>query len=207
MKNLSEEEIQKNWEKLLALLEKLEVERQGPAKAMVKHLGVRLMTCPASGRLDYHNCFVGGLVEHSLRVVQNGLILRKAFDWSAKVKVPSLVVGCLFHDLGKVGDLERDYYVPQESDWHREKLGEMFLINKELDYMTVPDRSLFLCQHFGLTLTRDEMLAIKLHDGQYTEDNRSYRMKEPLLSDLVHMADLISTKQEKEKETGKWSSV
>jgi hypothetical protein len=205
MKNLSEEDIQKNWDKMLGLLGKLDEPRQKPALAMVEHLGVRLMTCPASGRLDYHNCFVGGLVEHSLRVLHNGLILRKSFDWTQKLPLPSLIIGCLFHDLGKVGDLERDYYVPQESDWHREKLGEMFLINKELDYMTVPDRSLFLCQHFGLTLNHDEVLAIKLHDGQYFDDNRSYRMKEPLLSDVVHMADLISTKQEKEKETGKWS--
>jgi hypothetical protein len=206
MKNLSEEELQKNWEKLLALLDKLEEDRRDAAKAMIEHLGVRLMTCPASGRIDYHNCFVGGLVDHSLRVVQNALILRKAFEWTSKIKVPSLIVGCLFHDLGKVGDLEKDYYVPQTSDWHRDKLGELFVTNKELDYMTVPDRSLFLCQHFRFPLNRDEMLAIKLHDGQYTEDNRSYRMKEPLLSDVVHMADLISTKQEKEKETGKWSS-
>jgi len=40
-------------------------------------------------------------------------------------------------------------------------------------------------------------LAIKLNDGQYAEENAPYKMKEPMLADVVHLADYISTKQEK----------
>jgi len=46
-------------------------------------------------------------------------------------------------------------------------------------------------------LTQDEMLAIRLNDGQYADENAPYKLKEPMLADVVHMADLISTKQEK----------
>jgi len=170
-------------------------DRSEPALALVDHLGERLAMCPASSRKEYHAAFPGGLVDHSLRLLSNALKLCKTFNW--EVPKDSLIIGCLLHDLGKVGDHEKDYYVPQDSDWHREKLGEMYKHNKEILYMTVPDRGVWLCQHFGLKLTQDEWLAIKLNDGQYAEENAPYKMKEPLLADVVHLADYISCKQEK----------
>ena len=45
--------------------------------------------------------------------------------------------------------------------------------------------------------TQTEWLCIRLNDGQYADENAPYKMKEPLLVDAIHMADLISTKQEK----------
>lgn len=191
---LTPEQIAENFEKYRSFMEKLG-ERAEPALALVDHLGERLALCPASSRKDYHHAIPGGLVDHSLRVLSNALKLVKAFGWD--VPKDSLILGCLLHDIGKVGDHERDYYVPQDSDWHREKIGEMYKHNKELQYMTVPDRGVWLCQHYGLKLTQPEFLAIKLNDGQYADENAPYKMKEPLLVDIVHMADFISTKQEK----------
>jgi hypothetical protein len=191
---LTPEQIAENFEKFRSFMEKLG-DRSEPALALVDHLGERLAMCPASSRKEYHAAFPGGLVDHSLRLLSNALKLCKTFNW--EVPKDSLIIGCLLHDLGKVGDHEKDYYVPQDSDWHREKLGEMYKHNKEILYMTVPDRGVWLCQHFGLKLTQDEWLAIKLNDGQYAEENAPYKMKEPLLADVVHLADYISCKQEK----------
>jgi len=191
---LTPEQIAENFEKFRSFMEKLG-DRSEPALALVDHLGERLAMCPASSRKEYHAAFPGGLVDHSLRLLSNALKLCKTFNW--EVPKDSLIIGCLLHDLGKVGDHEKDYYVPQDSDWHREKLGEMYKHNKEILYMTVPDRGVWLCQQFGLRLTQDEWLAIKLNDGQYAEENAPYKMKEPLLADIVHLADYISCKQEK----------
>lgn len=191
---LTPEQIAENFEKYRGFLEKLG-DRSEAALALVDHLGERLALCPASSRKEHHHAIPGGLVDHSLRVLGNSLKLVKAFGWD--IPKDSLIIGCLFHDLGKVGDHQDDYYVPQDSDWHRDKLGEMYKHNKNIMYMTVPDRGVWLCQHFGLSLTQDEWLSIKLNDGQYAEENAPYKMKEPLLVDAVHLADLISTKQEK----------
>jgi len=191
---LTPEQIAENFDKFRSFMEKLG-DRSAPALALVDHLGERLAMCPASSRKEYHAAFPGGLVDHSLRLLSNALKLCKTFNW--EVPKDSLIIGCLLHDLGKVGDHERDYYLPQDSDWHREKLGEMYKHNREILYMTVPDRGVWLCQHFGLKLTQDEWLAIKLNDGQYAEENAPYKMKEPLLADIVHLADYISCKQEK----------
>jgi len=192
--SLTPEEIEKNWQRMLMLLGKLG-DRSSVAIAMVEALGERLALCPASARRDYHNAFPGGLVDHSLRVLMNARLLAGAFSWDLPKE--SLIVGCLFHDLGKVGDHENDYYIPQTDQWRADKLGEEYTYNKDIQYMTVPDRGIFLCQHFGLKLSQDEMLAIKLNDGQYADENAAYKLKEPKLADVVHMADLISTKQEK----------
>lgn len=191
---LTPEQIAENFEKYRGFMEKLG-DRAEAALELVDHLGERLALCPASSRKDYHHAIPGGLVDHSLRVLSNALKLSKAFGWD--LPKDSLIIGCLLHDLGKVGDHEKDYYVPQDSDWHREKIGEMYKHNKDIQYMTVPDRGVWLCQHFGLKLTQPEWLAIKLNDGQYADENAPYKMKEPTLVDVVHVADFISTKQEK----------
>ncbi len=191
---LTPEQISENFDKFRGFMEKLG-DRSDAGLALVDGLGERLALCPASSRKEYHAAFPGGLVDHSLRLLSNALKLCKAFSWD--VPKDSLIIGCLLHDIGKVGDHENDYYLPQKDSWRLDKLGEIYTHNKELQYMTVPDRGVWLCQHYGLKLDQAEWLAIKLNDGQYAEENALYKMKEPLLADIVHIADYISTKQEK----------
>jgi len=193
--SLSPEDIASNFDKYRSFMEKLG-DRSEAALALVDHLGERLALCPASSRKDYHSAFPGGLIDHSLRVLSHSLRLAKTFGWD--LPKDSLIIGCLLHDLGKVGDHENDYYVPQTDGWRIDKLGEMYTHNRNMQYMTVPDRGVWLCQHFGLKLTQEEFLAIKLNDGQYADENAPYKMKEPQLADVVHMADVIATKQEKD---------
>jgi len=191
---LTPEQIAENFEKYRGFMEKLG-DRSDAALALVDGLGERLALCPASSRKEYHHAIPGGLVDHSLRVLSNALKLVKAFGWD--VPKDSLIIGCLLHDLGKVGDHEQDYYIPQTDGWRVEKMGEIYKHNKDMQYMTVPDRGVWLCQHYGLRLTQPEFMAILLNDGQYADENAPYKMKEPLLVDIVHIADYISTKQEK----------
>lgn len=191
---LSPEDIATNFEKYRSFMEKLS-DRSTPALALVDHLGERLALCPASSKKDYHQAFPGGLVDHSLRVLSNVLKLTKAFGWD--LPKDSIIIGSLLHDIGKCGDEVGDYYVPQTDSWRVQKLGENYTYNRTLQYMTVPDRGVWLCQHFGLKLTKDEFLAIKLNDGQYADENSQYKMKEPDLAIAVHMADLIATREEK----------
>lgn len=195
MKNyeLSPEKISENFAKFEALCKKLG-DRSENVQKMIDHLGERLALCPASSRVDYHSCFPGGLVDHSLRVLTNAGRLAKVHE--CNFPLDSLIISCLFHDLGKVGDENEDYYVPQKSDWHRDK-GMLYEYNDALPYMSVPHRSVYLMQRFEVQLSREEYLAILLNDGQYVEANKSYAMKEPMLSMIVHQADAFSTLWEK----------
>ncbi len=193
MYELTPEKITENYNKFESLCEKLGG-RSEPIKKMLTDLGDRLALCPASGKIEFHSCFPGGLVDHSLRVLQNAYKLMKVYDLDFPKE--SIILSCLFHDLGKVGDMTQDYYVPQSSDWHKSK-GMLYEHNSHLKYMSVPHRSIFLLQHYGVRLTHDETLAILLNDGQYVPENKAYAMREPYMSMIVHQADAFSTLWEK----------
>lgn len=194
--DLSAEQIQKNWKKFNSLLDNIGDDRRNSVKFMVDDLGERLCLAPASSRTSFHNCMPGGLVDHSLRVLKNSMIICKAFSWEFPLE--SLVISSLFHDLGKVGDHEQDYYIPNDSSWHVNQLGARYKYNEKLQFMTNQDRSIFLMCHYQIKLTSDEFLAIRLNDGQYTDTNKDYMLKEPFLATVIHHADLIAVKQEKE---------
>lgn len=202
---LTPEDIAANFDKFRSLCEKLG-DRSPAALALVDHLGERLALCPASSRKEYHQAFPGGLVDHSLRVLSNAMKLCKAFGW--EVSKDSLIIGCLFHDIGKAGLANddgsiTDYYVPQDSEWHREKLGEFYKHNKDMQYMSTPQRSVHMCQAFSLKLKTDEYLSILLNDGFVLDENKPYCLKTSPLVFTVMTADYISTMQEKFGESWK----
>jgi hypothetical protein len=190
---ISPEKIKENIDKFESLCKRLGDRSENVLK-MIEHLGERLALCPASARVEHHSCFPGGLVDHSLRVLTNAGKLAKTHG--CDFPLDSLIISCLFHDLGKVGDETDDYYVPQKSDWHRDK-GMLYEYNENITYMSVPHRSTWLLQQFDVRLSKEEYLAILLNDGQYVEANKPYAMREPMLSMIVHQADAFSTLWEK----------
>jgi hypothetical protein len=164
------------------------------ADHMFRKIGERLAAAPASAKVHYHNCFPGGLIEHSLRVYNNLNYLSKKF--LPGVSENSLAIVALFHDLGKVGDLEQDYFLPQDNEWRNQNLGEYYIHNPNLLFMDTAQRSIWLLNTFGVPLTQEEYQAILIHDGQYIEANKRYSHKECMLALLLHQADMIACKQE-----------
>jgi len=161
---------------------------------------------PASSKNQFHNAFPGGLVEHSLRVLANGMKLVNAYEFD--IPKESLIISCLFHDVGKVGIPEDDgtfkeFYIQQNDQWRADKLGEQYAYNNDIQYMSTPQRSVFLMQSFGIKLKQDEYLSILLNDGFVVEENRRYCLKINPLVYVVQTADYISTMQEKKPGDGK----
>jgi hypothetical protein len=194
MYELTSEKIKENYDKFESMTAKLG-DRAEPAQLMLEHFGARLALAPASSRVEHHSCFPGGLVDHSLRVLHHAIRLMKVYELSLPKE--SVILTSLFHDLGKVGNETIDYYIPQRSDWHRDK-GMLYENNTDLQYMTVPHRSLYLLQRFNIPLDYNEYITIQIHDGQYEQANKAYAMKEPMLATILHQADCFSTMWEKE---------
>ena len=164
--------------------------------------GDRYFTCPASSRTSYHEAYPGGLVEHSLIVLKYINLLVKAFDVKDKYSKEVLVTVALLHDVGKIGDSKNDYYVPEESDWHREKLGKMYDTSKKCQQSHHSRRSLFILQDCGFKLTEEEFESILYHDGQSLQNNNDINLKEYDLTLFLNWADRFSIqyKINKEKE-------
>lgn len=132
---------------------------------------MKFWTAPASSRKEYHGCYPGGLTEHTHLVVAHMLRLNKA--WECGVDEDSIVVAGVLHDIAKAGFLEKQYYLPETSDWHRNKLGQMYQYNKELPAMGQNTMSIYMAMHAGIHLSVDEFQAILGQDGMYSDESKS----------------------------------
>lgn len=208
--NLTEEQLLQNWNDLMLVIDKnFEGERKEKLKAMYRTFQERMMFTPASGNINYHNAFVGGYVDHVLRVCKcasQTYMLWKSMGSSMEgYTMEELMFAALNHDLGKYGDLEKDLYVPNPSDWHRKNQGSLWNLNPELNWMPVQHRSLWLLQQHDIKFSENEMIAIMVHDGLYDEANtqyfkhynsdRNFKTNMPL---VLHQADLMASKIEGE---------
>ena len=135
------------------------------------------LTAPASTK--YHLCREGGLLEHSVNVAETMLKMKGVL--APGISDESCVVVALLHDLGKAGVPGAPQYLPNE-------YGTPYRINKDMVYLSVPVRSLYLAGP-RFPLTEEEAQAIVYHDGQYVDDNRSVATREKPLTLLLQYAD------------------
>ena len=207
--SLTAEQIAKNYEKHLKIIDHYIVDRGDQVKTMLNDLEDTYVMAPASGKSWYHNAFAGGYVDHVNRVVEYSVKQMKLYEemgGTIDFTQEELVFSALFHDLGKIGDKDNASYIPQTDKWRQDKLHEMYTPNGELDFMLVPDRSLFTLQEYGIKVTKNEYLAIKLHDGVFSDANKPYffsnqpnaRMKTSIVN-ILHSADFLASKVEYDK--------
>ena len=175
---LTDKQITDNWQKLLGIVENsFTGERQKTLLAMYEFFQDRMIVAPASGLEHYHNCFEGGYVDHVIRVVECAQKLDAAWLSMGAQEAytqEELIFAALHHDLGKVGDREHPYYVPNPSEWHRKNQGKIYDFCENLQHMSVPDRALFLLQEFGVRYTANEAIAIRCADGLYDVASEAY---------------------------------
>jgi hypothetical protein len=204
---LSAEQLQANWDRLMTAIDVyISGERREALKAMYKELEEQIIFLPASGKPHFHNAFVGGYVEHVLRVLELAIKTKKFWEASGadiNFTDEELAFAAINHDLGKIGDTNQPGYIEQTDEWRKNKLQEYFTNNKELPFMLMQDRSLYLLQKYGVSMTENEYLAIRLHDGIYDEANKayfiSYNPDSKFRTNIVyilHQADFMASKIE-----------
>lgn len=207
MKKLTAEEIIENLSKFYSYIEKyISGDRKDMLLSFYKDIEELLVVAPASPKLDFHNCFPGGYIEHVNRVIEASLIIEKVWDRFNQVKnytTEELVFSAINHDLGKLGTIDKPFYISNDSQWHIEKQGAYYKYNPELSHMRISDRSLFVLQTAGIPVTENEYIAIKIHDGLYEEGNKPYYITyspesklKTNLAYILHQADFMASKIE-----------
>ena len=207
---LQAKQIEQNWNSLIQLIEdNFGGERKENLLKMYNHLKDRMMFAPASSKEHFHNAFPGGYVEHVLNITN---AVRKVYNtWKEcgahiNFTEEEMIFATLHHDLGKVGDDSEDYYIPNESEWHRKNQGKIYTSNPKLQYMNISDRSLWLLQKFDVKLNQTEYIGLRLADGLYEEGNKQYLISfnpdfalNSNLPYIIHQADMIASKTEGDK--------
>lgn len=210
MKDLTPEQMMENLDKFYSLINKyISGDRKDKLLDMYKSIEETLVTSPASTRLSHHNAFAGGYVDHVIRVVEAALVFEKVWDKFGQSKnytTEELAFSAINHDLGKLGSNDQPVYIPNQSQWHRENQGLMYNYNPNVTHMRIADRSLFVLHKYGVEVSENEYLAIKLHDGLYEESNKpyyiTYNKDTELRSNIayiLHQADLMASRIESSK--------
>ena len=165
---MSAENLIEQYEKYCSVLKK--VADPAAVDRLSEAVGERLVIAPRGTKIE-DGGEPGGLLAFSLRVATTAKSMSEHFG-NAK----SLVKVSLLHELGKLGDLQdgADLLIPQESDWHREKLGQTYKYNDACSKMNVAHRTLWWLSHLGFELTREEWMAINVSQGLHLQENQFY---------------------------------
>jgi hypothetical protein len=208
--NPTAEQLGEKWDEMIQLVnDNIKSPRKERLVALYEKYQDRILFAPASAKEHYHNAFPGGYLDHVIRVVNNAMAIYSVWK-SAGAKVDNftmeeLVFCALNHDLGKIGDEEGEYYVPNKSEWHRINQGKIYNFNPDLTYMNVSDRSSYLLQSNGIEVSRNEFISMRLTDGLYEEKNKGYfmtfekefqlRINLPI---ILHHADMLALQTERD---------
>ena len=193
-----EQVIIKNFELFKAQTAKLGA-KAGNLSTFLDQNAERVMLAPASTKRDYTCCHPGGLVEHSLRVLQNAAKLRQAYNLMDTVSTQSVILTSLYHDIGKVGTEAKEYYVDNNSDWHRDKLGVYYNVADRFQHIPVSQLSLYTLSQNNVDIDIDEWYAMSMVGSKGQKEDLPVQ-GEPWISIVLSQAIKAACVQGKGKE-------
>lgn len=159
-------------------------------------------TAPAS--TNKHLAKDGGLVEHSLNVYRTlerlaGQMIEMKPGIKDRLKPDSLIISALLHDVCKANLYKKIQKFRKDANGRWETYD-----GYDTDYTRFPmghgEKSVVMLLNLGLTMTKDEMLAIRWHMSAWNLAFQSYEEKcnisaaadIPLVS-LLQSADVLAT--------------
>ena len=209
---LTAEQLNSNYKELMSYIGKyITGERKDKLVKFYKKYEERIILLPAAHKEAYHSSFPGGYVYHVNNVIKNAIVSfdvwKRAGSDLGDLTLENVVFCALNHDLGKVGTMDEVSVFPSQDQWRKKNLGENYTFNTKIAYMTVPDRSLFLLSQMGISMTEDEWIAIRVHDGLFDDANKAYyksfipenKFRTPLAL-IIHEADMRAARIEFEQQ-------
>ena len=179
---LDENQILANYQKWLSLVSRICGE--SVSSILDVKLGNRIATCPLDVQRENFG-YAGGLVDFSLKTATE---IKKLTDFGA---ARSLIKIALIHELGKLGTLENELFLVQDSEWHKEKLGQDFKYNASCQKISLFHRTLLFLQESGCTLSANELIAISTAQGMHLSENSFYGNCLPLEAIALQMSRML----------------
>lgn len=185
---LSKEKVKKNTKKYFETAEKYGF----MTDQLMEALGTEFIGAPASTATNLHNAYEGGLIAHLLLTTKYAISINEVLPKHLKVDTTSLIKVCLLHQIGKA-----NLYLPFDSKWHNDR-GIMYEFNEELVSMRVGERSAYMAQANGVSLTEEEYQAIVNHDKDDTD--KQAKWYSTTLGIILKQANELAILEEKTKE-------
>jgi hypothetical protein len=197
-KKYSDSDLVTLWDTFNSLIHKyIKSDRIKQIDIMLDDINEQLTISPASTR--YHGNYEGGLIEHLIDTIGAALYIRNFFvkmdvDDKRIPSIESCIFCAAFHDLGKIGDIGKEYYLPEKNDWQQKNRNKFFDVSKKMTNLHHSDGSLFLLSKYNISITREEWQAIMTHDGAYHPKNRcfEYENKVDFLAKIIRESDMLA---------------
>jgi hypothetical protein len=158
------EDIKGSYDKYVALLRKFFPNSHDAVDKLEEALGERLALSPRDMKPEFGGV-PGGLISFALNTAKHC----RAFD-------------------AVVDEEGLDLYLPETSDWHREKLGRNYKYNENCPKMSVAHRTLYYLAKFGFQVDREEWVAVATSGGFQYDENRFYANEILPLAQSLHTA-------------------
>lgn len=181
-----------DFKKVFIELYKENIKREGSDK-LLQYLETKsdFFTAPASTR--FHECYEGGLCEHSVKVYYQLLNEMETEIRNGTVTMESVAIIALLHDLCKINF----YTVEMRNKKEDGKWVQVpfYTVNDQMPYGH-GEKSVMLAREF-IKLSLEEMMAIRWHMGGY-EPKENYQYSSTAYSEYplalkAHIADLKAT--------------
>jgi len=195
------QKIDKNYEKLQELSCKIGNEKTREAvQKLLNDIKQRFAYAPSSTKIEFAGAYPGGLVQTSMLVLRSLIQMNDALQ--ANIPLDDMIITGIFFNIGKIGTEDKEYYLPQESEWHRVNLGQMYKINTEISEAISPNvRSLWWLNNADIPLTEDMIYSINslsiLTGNQVSNNSDVY--KAPTLAILLQTAYRLVCSQSVDK--------
>ena len=165
------------------------IKREGSSELLKWLKSTDFFTAPGSTR--FHDCYAGGLAEHSARVFEELVRLLKAYP-EIKVSAETAAIVTLLHDVCKANcyKVELRNKKNEHGQWVQ---VPVYTFQEDFCFGGHGSKSVYLIQKF-MKLTDHEAVAINCHMGVENGNwavNDAYRAYP--LAFLVHTADMAST--------------
>lgn len=173
---------------------------QDPRRAVILaaydvFLGAHMQANPAS--VKQHHSEVGGFYRHIMETMNVAITMRDALEKEHGIVVSrdSTIIAAFVHDFDKI-----NRYKDSESWRKQEKYGsQMFEYDNSKVSMNATVETLKWCNHFGFTLTDDELNAVSYHHGGWAPDCNGTGFPKSVqdmtyLAVILHSADMVSAK-------------
>lgn len=194
---MTEEKINANYLKFVKYLEKYNCY----SEQMMNEIGDKIKIAPYSMQLDYGGAEPGALVDVTLNVlckigaeINNNALGSNGGD---KIAHPTIAVNqnMLMRVLLLLNIAKAEMFVENPSEWHRRNLGKMYEFANNKTKLKLGQRSLFLCQKYGIQLEEEEFEAFLTIDQA---DDTGERFQSPLYT-VVKAAKMFTLVELRQK--------
>jgi hypothetical protein len=207
-RKVTDEEIQKLSTEFFGVIDLFTTPgRQDALREMYADISSSLLYSPASAKVQYHNAFPGGYIDHVLRVIKTAHLVKRLYvhiDGVPDCTDEEITFAAMHHDLGKLGDEDGMVYEEELDDFWMKK-GSYYNYNDQRQRLSTFDRGVYMLQKYGVKFTKNEMVGMRMADGLFEPATKTYfEAPNPFphrsnIGYIIHWADWMSCISEKDQ--------